>query len=200
MKVAVFGAKGKVGTVLCQLLHQLGHVVVEIDKDDSLESDCNVAIDFSCAQATEKVVNYCKKFKTPLVCGTTGHTENQLKMLKNLKNDIKVVKKANFSIGFGEMEKIVAQMKKALPNWDVEIVETHKKDKLDKPSGSSKVLADLVQLDQQAIHSLRLGNCSGEHQVTFACQWESLTITHKVDNRISFALGAVKIAESIAKK
>lgn len=209
MKVAVFGANGRVGKKVVEVLQNRRHNVVEIEKDTDFNLlECekiDVAIDFSSPLALTSVVDFCTTHKTPLVCGTTGYSKQQLLILEQLGEILPVVYKTNFSVGVEVLRQILEVLSQQLPNWDCEIVETHHSKKVDSPSGTALTLAtDLTNCnnnrDKIAIHSLRCGSVFGTHSVVFAGTGESITITHNAENIDIFALGAVMDAEKLIQQ
>ena len=107
----------------------------------------------------------------------------------------------------------VGSMGTPVPGFDVEIVETHHRDKQDAPSGTELALADAVQrggggdryiYDRRArgarapgeigIHALRGGSVTGMHELHFLGQGEQLTLTHIAEDRALFARGALAAA------
>ena len=196
MKIAVWGAKGRVGLAIVKIAKLRMHQVFEVDKNNyaTFDTPCDVVIDFSLPTATQHVASYCKKHNTPLVVGTTGHSEYQLAILDELKQHVEVVAKANFSKGMD----IVAQISKQIAlhtGWDVAIVEKHRKGKMDTPSGTAKMLANL--LDCKDVCSLRVGNEFGTHTVVFGGVDEQIEISHRATSVDVFALGAVESAEKL---
>ncbi len=200
MKIAVFGAHGRVGTSVCRIA-KAKHEIVEIEKFSDIEGLCaDVAIDFSTADATEIVCNFCKQRNIPLVTGVTGRDSEQQAFVDELKKYVPVVESANFSTGFGLMQEACKILAKA--GWDCEIVETHRKGKKDRPSGTSKLLAKtILQHGQRSvrIHSLRCGSNFGKHEIIFATKGESITLTHQAENVDIFARGAILQAEKLVK-
>ncbi|MCM1194707.1 MAG: hypothetical protein NC099_03995 [Corallococcus sp.] len=205
MVIAVFGAKGRVGKKVCEIAKARGHAVCEIDKeDDVFEVKCDAAIDFSAAEATRKVCDFCTVNNCPLISGVTGRTDEQQKTIDELKKKVTVIEKPNFSQGIALLQKICAFASNELKNWDCEITETHRKGKIDAPSGTAKELAAVISKNKGSftsvtIHSRRLGSAHGTHCVTFATNGESVTFTHTAENTDIFALGAVKAAENPAE-
>lgn len=200
MKLAVFGAKGRVGKSVCKIAKERKHTVVSIEKGDDLcaTEQVDIVVDFSTAEATRQVCDFCRKMRCPLVTGVTGRNENQQRLLDELKNSIEVCESANFSIGIDAMRKVCKVL--ARLGWDCEIVETHRKQKADCPSGTAKLLAcDIMQNGTRIVHvhSLRCGSNFGKHQVVFATDGESITVTHQAENVEIFALGAVRKAEEM---
>ena len=77
MNIAVFGAKGRVGSKVVEIAVKRGHKVWEIDEsyqNNPLDRVDGV-IDFSVAAATEQVCEFCLKHNCPLVTGVRGRTE-----------------------------------------------------------------------------------------------------------------------------
>ena len=198
MKIALFGANGRVGNAVQRLAIERAHQVFAIDKHNctTFDTPCDVAIDFSVAEATSNVVDYCKKHSVPLVVGTTGHNSQQQCLIDELSKVVCVVQKANFSRGIDVMTWL-CKLVTSLCDWDCAIVETHRKHKLDAPSGTAKELAKATGCND--ISSLRIGNQFGTHSVVFAGIDEAIEITHRATSVDVFALGAIEIAEKIAK-
>jgi len=198
MKIAVFGANGRLGSRVVALARQRGYEVCSVDRHnvDTFDNPCDVAVDFSLPNATPMLVDYCLRHLVPLVVGTTGHSKQQLALLDSLKRHVVVVKKANFSKGIAAIAgaaKVISEQ----TNWSCAIVEAHRKGKADAPSGTARGLADEIGCKQ--ILSLRLGNLEGTHSIVFAGVDECIEITHRATSVDIFALGALEIAEKIAK-
>ena len=208
MNIAVFGANGRVGSKVVEIAEQRGHTVFPIDKllttTNYSNAQVDVVIDFSTADATADVCEFCKLRRCPLVSGVTGRNEEQLQQIEQLKTELPVVCKANFSIGVDMLHRICEVVAKELADWDCEIVEIHRRGKLDAPSGTAKSLAATVARQKSfkkvTVHSLRCGSNFGKHEVVFATNGESLTLTHQAENVEIFAKGAVIEAEQLIKQ
>ena len=216
MNIAVYGAQGRVGSKVVQIAEQRGHTVIPIDKKNSENSSLNkkpdkttnccnvdVVIDFSTASATQDVCDFCRIHHCALVSGVTGRNEVQQALIDGLSQELPVVCKANFSIGVNMLQRICEIVAKELADWDCEIVEIHRKGKLDAPSGTAKSLAATVarkgSFKHVTTHALRIGSNFGRHEVIFATNGESLTLTHQAENVEIFALGAIIEAEKLVK-
>lgn len=202
MKIAVWGAKGRVGSKVVEIAAKRGHTVYPIDLDSQhIDSSIDVVIDFSTATATNDVCNFCLEHHCALVSGVTGRNKQQEGLIAELEKHVTVVTKANFSVGVAMLEKISEIVARELADWDCEIVETHRKGKLDSPSGTAKKLAcEIAQtksFKKVTIHSLRCGSNFGKHEIVFATEGESLTLTHQAEDVEIFARGAVITAEKI---
>ncbi len=203
MNIAVFGAKGRVGSAVVRLAK--GHNIWQIDKNWNVSplDKVDVAIDFALPSATKDVVEFCKLHCCPLVTGVTGRNGSQLQLIDELAQQVAVVAKDNFCQGIMMLEKVCKQLAQDC-NWDCEIVETHHKNKIDSPSGTAKMLATNIlkargEFSKVTVHSLRVGSNFGRHVVVFGTSGESLTITHQAENVDIFAKGALQTALEIGK-
>ncbi len=201
MKFVVFGSDGRVGSRVCELAKKRGHTVVPVEKntpESSFGSGIDAVIDFSVPEATKRVCELCLEQGCPLITGVTGRNEQQQALIDALAKRLPVTAKANFSQGVEMLYKLVA-LAATLDEWDCEIVEIHRKNKLDSPSGTAKKLAATAarakSFKKVTVHSLRCGSCFGTHTIVFATQGESLTLTHQAENCDIFARGALAEAE-----
>lgn len=223
MNIAVFGAKGRVGSKVVELAKKRGHTVLAIDIKDTEKNNeqyhavptskttsvpvdtekIDAVIDFSTADATHEVCNFCKSNRCALISGVTGRNQQQSAEIANLSRQLPVVCKANFSVGVEILHRLCEIVAKELPDWDCEIVETHRKGKLDAPSGTAKSIATRIcrqkSFKKVIVHALRCGSNFGRHEVTFATNGESLTLTHQAEGVEIFALGAIIEAENLKR-
>ena len=206
MNVAVFGAKGRMGSKVVQIAEGRGHSVWQIDKcwEQNPLNSVDAVIDFSTADATDTVCQFCKTHNATLVSGVTGRNDTQEQIIDELATMLPVVCKANFSEGVTVLCEIVEAVAKKLGDWDCEIVEVHHRNKIDSPSGTGKKLAGVIGKERSfkkvTIHSLRSGSNVGNHTVIFATNGETLTLSHQAESRDVFARGAVLEAERIIKR
>lgn len=203
MNIAVFGASGRVGRRVAEIAKKRNHVVWQIDKnyEQNALNVVDAVINFATAEATEDVVDFCRKHKCPLVNGSTGLDEKQLALMDELSHEVTVVSKANFAEGVDMLYKLCDIVSRNL-HWDCVVVETHRKGKKDAPSGTAKGLTSVIVNNMGSFryvetHSLRLGDNMGRHEVTFATNGESLTLIHQASSLDIFAVGAIKTAESL---
>ena len=196
--VIISGWSGKMGQALRALLPQYfsGKVVDANELDRYSLSSSKVWIDFSHASAFDKWITKVTQVQCPLVMGTTGLNEQQLRQLQDLSEGQPVLYDANFSEGIH----IVRQILKSLPDvsaFDCQILEVHHRSKKDSPSGTANVLMkDLSDKTQQSvpISSVRAGGIRGEHTIVLAGNNEQITLKHEVWDRSVFAEGALKAA------
>lgn len=178
-------------------------------------------VDFSHHTALPSLLDYAKRTHTPLVVATTGHTEDELSMMKEAAEDVAVFFSGNFSIGINLIIELAKKAAAALgSDFDVEIIEKHHNKKLDAPSGTALMIANAVAEEREeseyvydrhsvrkareskeiGIHSVRGGTIVGEHEIIFAGTNEVVTLSHSAASREIFATGALRAAAYVAKK
>ena len=181
---------------------------------------CDVLVDFTNPEATLEHIKAGIDAQVPTVVGTTGFSPEQLAAAEKATGDIPLVISPNMSAGVNLMFNIVERVTKALPDFDVEIVEMHHSRKKDSPSGTAARLADVIETvrtdarrvhgregmcgpreaDELALHSLRGGDVVGEHTVIFAGEGERFELTHRAHSRRTFARGTIRAIRFIVGK
>ncbi|WP_075433709.1 4-hydroxy-tetrahydrodipicolinate reductase [Buchnera aphidicola] len=186
--------------------------------------DFDTLIDFSEPQSTLKMIKYCVENKKNIIIGTTGFNDTQITQIHEASKKIPILFSANFSIGINIIHNILKYISPILGNQaDIEIIESHHRNKKDAPSGTAlqlgKVISHTMQWDfkKSAIFSrygntgvrkkrkigfssIREGNTIGEHTILFSNRHEKISITHTATCRSTFAKGALKAAIWIHKK
>ena len=194
MKVAVFGARGKVGSVMAAALAQAGHEAVPIDLGDPVNLDgCDAAVDFTQPDAVEGDVSACASAGVPCVVGTTGCDWAAIDRLAQ-SHDVQVFHASNFSIGAVLMIRFATEAAKHLPK--AEIIELHQDTKLDAPSGTAKATAAAMGVDAP-IHSVRLPGLVAHQEVIFGGLGQTLTIRHDTTSREAFVPGVLLALEHV---
>jgi len=177
-----------------------------------------VVIDFSTPAALSDLIPLLSSEEVALVSGTTGLDESQLSALREAGKTIPVVWAANMSLGVHLLSRLVAIAARALPEADLEIVETHHRHKVDAPSGTALRLAEIARQARPkarvlpgrtgsspggrggdiGVHSIRMGEVVGDHQVHLALDHEIVTLGHRATSRDAFAGGALAAARYAA--
>jgi 4-hydroxy-tetrahydrodipicolinate reductase len=161
IKVGVFGATGRVGRRIVDLVYDeqdlsIGSIFVRNELDFSVPGSalvtndiktmiesCDVVIDFSLPDATERMLetalNECNK---PLVIATTGLNEHQMNLLKEAAKKMPVLYATNMSLGISLLKHLVEDVSSKLRDFDIEITEMHHRHKVDAPSGTALTLAE----------------------------------------------------------
>ena len=194
MKIAVFGARGKVGSIMAAGLAEAGHEVVPIDLGDPVElGGCDAAVDFTQPDAVEDNVAACVRAKLPCVIGTTGFDRAAVDRLAQ-EHNVRVFHAPNFAIGAVLMMRFAAEAARHMAK--AEIVELHHDAKLDAPSGTAKRTAALMEGDVP-IHSVRLPGLVAHQEVILGGQGQTLTIRHDTTSRDAFVPGVLLALERV---
>ena len=194
MKVAVFGARGKVGAMVAAGLEGAGHTVVGIDLGDPVTLDgCDAAVDFTQPDAVEGNVTGCVRAKLPCVIGTTGFDRAAVDRLAQ-EHNVPAFHAPNFAIGAVLMMRFAAEAARHLPK--AEIVELHHDTKLDAPSGTARATADAMG-GEVPIHSVRLPGLVAHQEVILGGQGQTLTIRHDTTSRDAFVPGVLLALERV---
>lgn len=226
MKVAIIGY-GKMGREIEKILLQRGHEVALII-DQANASDLNaknletidVAIEFTTPSTAYNNIRACLECGTAIVSGTTGWTDRlkELQVLCEEKGGA-MFYASNYSIGVNLMFRLnreLARMMNAFPEYKISMAETHHTEKKDSPSGTAVTLAEdiISRIDGKkgwineptddnsliGIESFRIGMTPGDHSVTYTSEDDVLEIRHSIKNRRALAQGAVVAAEFLCGK
>ncbi len=179
----------------------------------------NVIVDFTVPQATLVFAEYAAENHIAHVIGTTGCDEIQDLAIARAAESTAIMKSGNMSMGVIMLSVLVERAAKALAaaDWDIEVIEMHHKHKIDAPSGTALLLGNAaakgrdIDLAESAVRgrdgitgerqegtigfaALRGGSVVGEHSVMFAGQGESITLSHRAEDRGIFARGAINAA------
>ena len=202
IKYGIIGSSGRLGSEVKNIFHEAKHDMVfqfDIDNEESLDKP-DLLIDCSLPVVFEKTLAFQEKFKVPLIIATTGLSDKQIQLLKDISKKYPVVQSYNYSTGIQVLLKLTETAYGKLNDWDIEISETHHRFKKDKPSGTAKMIQDVIKGKSVNISSLRLGNVAGDHTISFGGLGEVLSITHSATSRRTFAEGILKSANFIINK
>lgn len=181
----------------------------------------DVIVDFSHVHATLEILKFADDKHIPIVIATTGFNSEQEKILEDYSKRLPVFRSANMSFDINLMCKLVAQIAPLFADSDIEITETHHRNKVDAPSGTALLLANSIndalggkmkyvynrhdlsqkrEANEIGFTSIRGGNIVGEHVVQFFGPNDTFEIKHTSYSRTVFAEGAVKALKFIADK
>ena len=197
MRVALFGYRGKVGQALDAALRAAGHEIAGVELGDPIEvRGCDGAIDFTQPAAVHGNVLRCIEQGVPVVIGTTGMTDAQVAELDEQARTagVPLFIAANFAIGAVLMMRFAAEAVRFMPH--AEIIELHHDTKLDAPSGTAKVTAELMG-GGIPIHSVRLPGLVANQEVILGAQGQTLTIRHDTTSREAFVPGVMLALERL---
>jgi 4-hydroxy-tetrahydrodipicolinate reductase len=215
MKIALIGhgAMGKlIERLAVEKVHEIGCVVN--DADAGLQSGelaeklrrCDVAIDFTVADAVRRNVEACVAAGIPIVVGTTGWNASRDEVERIvIDGHGAIVFGANFSIGvnlFYRIADFAAELFSRFPEYETFIEEQHHSRKKDAPSGTALKIKEIVEshVDVNSVTSTRAGNIPGTHRVGFDGPADQILLEHTARSREGFALGAIMAAEWIVGK
>ncbi|MBR6901842.1 MAG: hypothetical protein IKN30_07270, partial [Synergistaceae bacterium] len=135
MKLIINGANGKMGHILTEMagsenIAALVDITFETGngKYKSLEDFNGVAdcvVDFSNHKAVEGLLNYCVKKNLPILIASTGHTDEELNLIKEAAKKIPVFQSPNMSIGVALLADIAERVSKVFGDCDIELIEAH---------------------------------------------------------------------------
>ncbi len=194
IKVGVLGAKGRMGSTVCDAVDSDAEleVVARIDEDDPIEGlverGAEVAVDFTTPDAVKKNVLFCLENGIHAVVGTTGWTDDDVEEIRAATGKANVFIAPNFALGAVLMMEFSKQASRFYEH--AEIIERHHEKKLDAPSGTALRTASLME-GEPAIHSVRLPGLVAHQEVQFGAPGETLTIRHDSIDRVSFMAGVL---------
>lgn len=242
LRIVIAGAAGRMGRTLIRTLYETkgvvlsgaleakGHPDLGADAgalaglaslhialtDDPLPliADAEAVIDFTSPKTSVELAALAAQARIVHVIGTTGFSSHDEAKIAAASRHAVIVKSGNMSLGVTLLASLVKQAARALPDFDVEIVEMHHRQKVDAPSGTALLLgraaaeARNIVLDDKMVKahdgaradgaigfaSLRGGTVIGEHEVVLAGPGERIVLSHVADDRAIFARGAITAA------
>ena len=194
MKVALFGADGKVGTALKPVLERAGHEVKPLEIGDEPDvRGLDAAVDFTTPQAAPKNVRAALEQGVSCIVGTTGWDPQPLAEVAAAKG-VRLFVAPNFSIGAVLMMRFAREAAAYFPR--AEVIELHNESKKDAPSGTARATAEVIG-SETIIHSVRLPGLVAHQEIIFGGEGQLLTIRHDTTARESFADGVLVALEKL---
>ena len=223
-KIAITGSNGRMGRALIRAVKlnpnvSQGSILNRGDDINRVLKDFDVLIDFTRPEATLDALSVCQSAGKAMVIGTTGFSDDALKVIDQASSDIPIVFAPNMSVGVNLTLKLLETTAKVIgTDSNIEIVEAHHRHKVDSPSGTALKMGEVIanalgrDLSECAVYgregteeprdrqtigfsSIRGGDVVGEHTVTFFMEGERVEITHKASSRMTYANGAVKACQ-----
>lgn len=235
INVLICGIFSKTGMMLYKMLRDNAgiNVVCGVDSLDTLDADCDVPVyksfdevkevveavmDFSSPDRIEEVLSFVTENKCVLIEGTVGYTKAQKELIRSYGDKAPIFMSNNLSLGVNLTFRLCAQAAKTLGNYDVEIVETYYRDKVNAPGATTLTLAQYINEalggdrkivvgrtskrkgNEICIHSVRGGNVVGDQEIMFIGEKEVLTIKHQTLNSTIYCEGAIEILNFMKDK
>jgi 4-hydroxy-tetrahydrodipicolinate reductase len=242
IRVVVAGAAGRMGQTLVRLLAESNDLVLagalEASHHSDLGQDAGVLaglkptgialtddplpviaqaqaiIDFTIPKVSVQLAALAAQARIIHVIGTTGFAPADEAKIAAAARHATIIKSGNMSLGVTLLAALVRKAAKSLPDFDIEIVEMHHRNKVDAPSGTALLLGRAaaegrdVALEGNSLRgrdgltgkrndgaigfaSLRGGTVVGEHEVILAGAGERVVLAHVAEDRAIFAQGAL---------
>ena len=206
-----------IGSDASAFLGRPSGILVSADARAGLAAS-EVLIDFTRPEGTLAHVALCRELGIAAVIGTTGFSAAQKAQIAAHAEAIPIVMAPNMSVGVNVMLKLLDVAARAMADgFDVEIVETHHRMKVDAPSGTALLMGEVVAaaqgttLDAVAAYdrngerrpgsigfaALRGGDIVGDHTALFAGTGERIEITHRSTSRATYAEGSLRAARFV---
>jgi 4-hydroxy-tetrahydrodipicolinate reductase len=200
IRVAVSGAAGRMGATVCEAVQEAPDLTLvaradpalELTVEQAIERDRpDVLVDFTVPSTAVPNITTAVTNGVHAVVGTTGFDPAELEHLRGANIFIA----PNFAIGAVLMMQFAAQAARHMAK--AEIIELHHDQKLDSPSGTAKLTAELMGTDPP-IHSVRLPGLVAHQEVILGDVGQTLTIRHDSIDRRSFMPGVLLAVRNVA--
>lgn len=165
MKIAVIGASGRLGALICEVIanestHTLSYMVVSSESKslgqekygvkytDNITdfTQVDIVVDVSKPESTLKYLQIAANYKKPYIIGTTGFNEAALNKIYEYQSVIPLMMASNFSLGIAVLKKALKLTSSILDkSFDIEITEAHHRNKIDSPSGTAISLFNTIK-------------------------------------------------------
>jgi len=229
LKIALIGY-GQMGKLIEQLAQDNDcEIVAVIDpllgNEITLQTvaEADVCIEFSTPDAAFSNIKKLIELDKSIVTGTTGWNDelDKVKLLVEEKGT-GFIYGSNFSVGMNLFFSIIentAKLMNQAEDYDLYGLEMHHKKKKDSPSGTAKVLSEIIlknidrktltqyekldrKIEENEFHftSIRSGDIPGVHSISFDSEIDTIELKHTARNRNGLALGAIKAAKWINNK
>jgi 4-hydroxy-tetrahydrodipicolinate reductase len=215
IRLSLFAPKGRMGRAIAAAAAEDPGFVVDDEHGD-------VLVDFYDPSALQASLDRAVNAGIPILVGTTGLDDFAGRRLATAAEEVAVLRAANTSLGVALLSDLAERAARVLgPDWDIEILEMHHRLKADAPSGTALALGDAaargretklkaergrdgtgLKREEGAIGfaSLRGGTVAGDHDVIFAGPEERLILSHRAENRMIFARGALAAVRFLVGK
>ena len=183
IKVLINGACGRMGCEVEKLVDAAEDMkaAAKVDKmaDKSgcysdindFDGEADVIIDFSNHLGTAELLEYAVRKNIPTVIATTGHTDEELKMISEAAKKIPIFHSANMSLGVALLVELAKRAAEVMPD-----------------------------ADEIGISAVRRGNIVGIHEVYVSTDSQTITLKHEAHSRALFAEGGISAARFLLGK
>ena len=215
IRLSLVAPTGRMGKAIAAAASEGQEFILDPDHGD-------VIIDFSAPAALAGSLDRATRAAVPILIGTTGLDDLASRRIEEASRSIAVLRAANTSVGVALLSELVERAARVLgPDWDVEVLEIHHRNKADAPSGTALVLGEAAArgrgepiLAERGRHgtglkrspgaigfsAVRGGSVAGDHDVMFLGPEERLVLSHRAESRMIFARGALAAARFLIEK
>lgn len=181
---------------------------------EQIIEQCDGVVDFSTVELSMQVVDACVRHRKPLLLGTTGFSPEQEEQIARAGETIALAESHNTSKAVNLVYELLRTITACVgKESDIDIIEMHDRAKLDAPSGTARVMGQIIAQEMGAeweecarfgragkgargegeitYHSLRSGNIASSHTVVFGMDGERIELTHHAYDFGTFAKGAL---------
>lgn len=196
IRISLVAPNGRMGVAITRAIDDNPGVVLDQDHGD-------VLVDFSAPAALQASLDRAISASVPILIGTTGLDSQADEQIAQAAKSVAILRAPNTSLGIALLAELVERAAQALgPEWDIQIAETHHRNKVDAPSGTALMLGKVAEDLGRSVGyaSLRGGTVAGDHDVAFLGPEERLILSHRAENRMIFARGALAGARFLVGK
>jgi 4-hydroxy-tetrahydrodipicolinate reductase len=200
MRVAVLGAKGKVGREVLAQIAAAPDLVLGATPARGLLATArgggDVLVDFSSPGAVMELLDALADDPLPLVIGTTGFSPDQAARLAAEGARRPILTGANFTLGFGAFRQAGLALAAALPGASLTVAETYNAAKKPVASGTTQALVADLGASGRAVETEinRVGDTPGITTLRFGLGVADISLTLAVQSRAAYAAGALAAA------
>ena len=213
IRVSLTAPNGRMGRAISAAVADDPGFAIDQDHGD-------VIVDFSAPAALQASLDRAVSAGVPILVGTTGLDDLAGRRIAEAAKDVAVLRAANTSLGGALLAELVERAAQVL-DWDIEIAEIHHRMKADAPSGTALALGEAAARGRGTplnaergrdgtglkrapgaigFAALRGGTVAGDHDVLFLGPDERLVLSHRAENRMIFARGALAAVRFLAGK
>lgn len=159
----------------------------------------DIIIDFSSEEGIYFYGQEAADRKIKIISAVSHYSEKTLDFIKKLSEKTTMFWSPNITLGVNYLLIVSKFMKKISPNIDVQIIEEHFKGKSE-ISGTAKILAENLEVDDSEIKSIRAGGIVGKHEIIFGFPFQTVRLIHESISREAFGNGVIFVAKNLVDK
>lgn len=163
------------------------------------ENPVDYIIDFSSGAALYLYGRSASERNITIISAISHYAKEERDLLQKLSEKTTVFWSPNITLGVNYLMFASKLLKRIAPFVDIEIVEEHFKTK-EGISGTALKIAEVLDLDNSSINSLRVGGVVGRHEVVFGFPYQTVRIVHESISREAFGNGVLFVAKNLINK